>query len=155
MIVSGGHNTVDSGIAAGGALLDAPDRPTAIVGLSDVVALGVLQAMHERGLRAPGDVSVSGFDDIAAAAEAGLTTVRQPILEKGRRVGELLLDAELEPRQVLLPIELVVRDSTGDPQSPRPRRVDRAESGQGALRSSAAASHSSLSRASSSRSSSR
>ena len=47
--------------------------------------------------------------------EAGLTTVRQPILEKGRLVGELLLDAEREPRQVLLPIELVVRDSTGVP----------------------------------------
>jgi DNA-binding LacI/PurR family transcriptional regulator len=113
VIVSGGHNTVDSGIAAGGALLDGPDRPTAIVGLSDVVALGVMQAMHERGLAAPGDVSVSGFDDIAAAADTGLTTVRQPILQKGRRVGELLLDAELEPRQVLLPIELMVRDSTG------------------------------------------
>jgi DNA-binding LacI/PurR family transcriptional regulator len=112
-IVSGGHNTIDSGIAAGGALLDQPDRPTAIVGLSDVVALGVLDALASRGLRAPRDISVSGFDDIAAAEDAGLTTVRQPILEKGRRVGELLLDAELEPRQVLLPIELVVRASTG------------------------------------------
>ena len=78
-----------------------------------MVALGVLEAMRDRGLQAPGDVSVSGFDDIAAAAHAGLTTVRQPILEKGRLVGELLLDAEREPRQVLLPIELVIRDSTG------------------------------------------
>jgi DNA-binding LacI/PurR family transcriptional regulator len=112
-IVSGGHNTVDSGIAAGGALLDGPDRPTAIVGLSDVVALGVLQALQDRGLGAPGDMSVVGFDDIEAAARAGLTTVRQPILDKGRRVGELLLDADLEPRQVLLPIELVVRATTG------------------------------------------
>ena len=103
----------DSGIAAGGALLDRPDRPSAIVGLSDVVALGVLDAMRERGLQAPRDVSVSGFDDIAAAAPAGLTTVRQPILAKGRMVGELLLDAEREPRQVLLPIELVPRGSTG------------------------------------------
>jgi DNA-binding LacI/PurR family transcriptional regulator len=115
VIVSGGHNTVDSGIAAGGALLDDPDRPTAIVGLSDVVALGVLQAMEARGLTAPADVSVSGFDDVEAAARSGLTTVRQPILEKGRRVGELLLDADLEPRQVLLPIELVIRSSTGAP----------------------------------------
>jgi DNA-binding LacI/PurR family transcriptional regulator len=117
VIVSGGHNTPDSGIAAGGALLDRPDRPSAIVGLSDVVALGVLDAMRERGLQAPRDVSVSGFDDIAAAAPAGLTTVRQPILAKGRMVGELLLDAEREPRQVLLPIELIVRDSTGVPAS--------------------------------------
>ncbi|HEY5787824.1 MAG TPA: LacI family DNA-binding transcriptional regulator [Microlunatus sp.] len=115
VIVSGGHNTPDSGIAAGGALLDGPDRPTAIVGLSDVVALGVLEAMRNRGLEAPRDVSVSGFDDIDAAAQAGLTTVRQPILDKGRLVGELLLDAEREPRQVLLKITLVVRDSTGVP----------------------------------------
>lgn len=117
VIVSGGHNTVDSGIAAGGALLDGPDRPTAIVGLSDVVALGVLQAVQDRGLSAPDDVSVVGFDDVEAAARVGLTTVRQPILDKGRRVGELLLDAELEPRQVLLPIELVERSTTGRPNS--------------------------------------
>lgn len=115
VIVSGGHNTVDSGIAAGGALLDDPRRPTAIVGLSDVVALGVLAALRDRGLRAPDDVSVSGFDDIPLAEERGLTTVRQPILEKGRRVGELLLDPGLEPRQVLLPMELMVRSTTGPP----------------------------------------
>lgn len=116
VIVSGGHNTSESGAAAGGALLDDPDRPTAIVGLSDVVAVGVLQAVEARGLRVPDDVSVSGFDDVAAAAELGLTTVRQPIWERGRRVGELLMDPDLEPRQVLLPIELVVRSSTGVPR---------------------------------------
>jgi DNA-binding LacI/PurR family transcriptional regulator len=116
VIVSGGHNAVESGVAAGGALLDGTDPPTAIVGLSDVVALGVLQALQLRGLRAPDDVSVSGFDDVEAASVAGLTTVRQPILSKGRRVGELLLDPDLEPRQVLLPIELVVRQSTASPR---------------------------------------
>lgn len=120
IIVSGGHNAVQSGIAAGGVLLDAPDPPTAIVGLSDVVALGVLQALRDRGLRAPGDISVVGFDDVDAAAEAGLTTVRQPIRDKGRRVGELLLDAALQPRQVLLPIELILRSTTGKPREPRP-----------------------------------
>ena len=116
VIVSGGHNTNASGVAAAKALLDDPDPPTAIVGLSDVVAIGVLQAAEARGLRVPEDVSVSGFDDIAAAAELGLTTVHQPIWEKGHRIGELLLDPELEPRQVLLPIELVVRTSTGVPR---------------------------------------
>ena len=116
VIVSGGHNTNASGVAAAKALLDDPDPPTAIVGLSDVVAIGVLQAAEARGLRVPEDVSVSGFDDIAAAAELGLTTVHQPIWEKGHRIGELLLDPDLEPRQVLLPIELVVRTSTGVPR---------------------------------------
>lgn len=119
VIVSGGHNTRESGAAAGGALLDDPKQPTAIVGLSDVVAIGVLQAVEARGLQVPDDVSVSGFDDVPAAAEMGLTTVRQPIWEKGRRVGELLLDKDLEPRQVLLPIELVIRGSTAAPQRPR------------------------------------
>ena len=71
--------------------------------------------MRDRGLEAPATSRCRGFDDIAAAAQAGLTTVRQPILEKGRLVGELLLDADREPRQVLLPIELVVRASTGVP----------------------------------------
>lgn len=117
VIVSGGHNTTESGAAAASALLDDPDRPTAIVGLSDVVAIGVLQAVEARGLRVPDDISVSGFDDVPAAAELGLTTVRQPIWEKGRLVGELLLDKDLEPRQVLLSIELVVRGSTGAPHS--------------------------------------
>lgn len=126
-IVSGGHNTVESGVAAAGALLDRPaaagalldrpDPPTAIVGLSDVVAIGVLHALRARGLSAPGDVSVVGFDDVEAAAGAGLTTVHQPILDKGRRVAELLLDPELEPRQVLLPVELVERQTTGPPRS--------------------------------------
>ena len=83
------------------------------MGTSDVLALGVLQAMTARSLVAPDDVSVCGFDDIAAAAEAGLTTIRQPIAEKGRRVGELLLDPDAPSRQILLPIELVARASTG------------------------------------------
>ena len=115
-IVSGGHNAALSGVAATDALFDRPEPPTAVIGLSDVVALGALQALSARNLRVPEDVSVSGFDDIAEAAEAGLTTLRQPIVAKGRQVGELLLDPEHEPRQVLLPIELVVRGSTGTPR---------------------------------------
>ncbi len=113
VVVSAGHNAVESGRAAAGWLLDQAEPPTAIVGTSDVLALGALQAMASRGLRSPGDVSVCGFDDIPAAAEAGLTTLRQPIAEKGRRVGELLLDADATERQILLPIELVARSTTG------------------------------------------
>ena len=118
MIISGGHNSIESGATATSWLLD-HDRvpttpmPTAIVGLSDVVALGALQALASRGLSVPADVSVCGFDDITAAEAANLTTVHQPIREKGQHVGRLLLDPESQPRQVLLPISLITRGTTG------------------------------------------
>jgi DNA-binding LacI/PurR family transcriptional regulator len=112
-LLSGGHNSIDSGRSAGARLLSGPDRPTAVVGLSDVLALGLLEAARALALDVPCDVSVCGFDDISAAEPAGLTTVRQPIRERGRRVGELLINPDAPKRQVLLPIELVVRGSTG------------------------------------------
>jgi DNA-binding LacI/PurR family transcriptional regulator len=113
MIVSGGHNSIDSGTTATTWLLDHDQLPTAIVGLSDVLALGALRALANRGLSTPADVSVCGFDDIPAAEAAGLTTVHQPIRDKGQHVGRLLIDPESRPRQVLLPISLVPRATTG------------------------------------------
>jgi len=138
MIISGGHNSIESGATATSWLLDrdriptaptptapiptvptptAPSptapTPTAIVGLSDVLALGAIQALASRGLSVPAEVSVCGFDDITAAAAANLTTVHQPIREKGQHVGRLLLDPESQPRQVLLPISLITRGTTG------------------------------------------
>lgn len=59
------------------------------------------------------DVSVAGFDGIDAALAAGLTTIGQPIEEKGRRAARLLLDPDDPERQVYLPSELVVGTSTG------------------------------------------
>jgi DNA-binding LacI/PurR family transcriptional regulator len=113
VIVSGGHNSIESGASATGWLLDAGELPTAIVCLSDVLALGVLQALASRGLASPDQVSVCGFDDIAAAKAANLTTVHQPIRGKGQHVGRLLINPESTPRQVLLPINLVRRATTG------------------------------------------
>jgi len=133
MIISGGHNSIESGATATSWLLDrdriptaptpmAPTptapiptapTPTAIVGLSDVLALGAVQALASRGLSVPAEVSVCGFDDITAAEAANLTTVHQPIREKGQHVGRLLLDPESQPRQVLLPISLITRGTTG------------------------------------------
>lgn len=78
-------------------LLDLPTPPTAIFACSDVHALGVLQAVQARGLRVPDDVAVVGYDDIELAAYFGLTTVRQPMAEMGRRGLELLLQAVEEP----------------------------------------------------------
>ncbi|MDN5725617.1 MAG: LacI family DNA-binding transcriptional regulator [Propionibacteriales bacterium] len=116
---SGGYNSYEAGRAVASLVIDRQDRPTAVVAISDVLALGFLDAMRTRSLTPGRDLSVVGFDDIAGAEAAGLTTVRQPIEEKGRLVGKLLLDPELPERQVLLPIELVVRSSTG-PVSPTP-----------------------------------
>jgi DNA-binding LacI/PurR family transcriptional regulator len=78
-----------------------------------VLALGAIQALASRGLSVPAEVSVCGFDDITAAAAANLTTVHQPIREKGQHVGRLLLDPESQPCQVLLPISLITRGTTG------------------------------------------
>ncbi len=116
-----GHNSVEAGRAAGAHLLDRQDRPTAIITVSDVLALGVLDAMRQRGLTPGRDVSLSGFDDVPAAAEAGLTTVRQPIAERGRIAGRMLLDPDYTERRIVLPTELVVRSSTGPATTPQTR----------------------------------
>ena len=106
---------VESGRAGAHALLDRAPDTTAIFALSDPLALGAKRAAAERGLSVPGDVSIAGFDDSAPEAE-GLTTIHQPLREKGRVGTELLLrmlagDAEDGARTVL-PTRLVVRGST-------------------------------------------
>jgi DNA-binding LacI/PurR family transcriptional regulator len=139
IIVSAGHNAPASGTSAARWILDQLIRPggpaavTAVVGLSDVVALGVLDVLRSEGIEVPGRLSVCGFDDIPSAAAAGLSTMRQPIAGKGRMVGELLLDPDATPRQVLLPMELVVRSTTGPPPAEHPASRHERQSGQRAL----------------------
>ena len=112
-------NTVDNnraeGAAAAAIALDRLDRATAILSTSEVLALGVLDALRVRGLRPGRDVSVTGFDDIPDAEAAGLTTISQPSVERGRLAGELLLDPPEDParRRLTLPVSLVVRSTTG------------------------------------------
>ena len=112
-------NAPAAGASAAAALLDRHPELTAIACTTDVFALAALEVAAERGLSIPADLSVTGFDDIPQAAGASLTTVRQPMLEKGRVAGHLLLDEGDRPeaRRVLLPTELVVRQSTGPPRS--------------------------------------
>ena len=90
--------------------------PTAVLCMSDVLALAVMDAAARRGLRVPADLSVVGFDDIPEALEAGLTTIAQPIQEKGRRAAELLFSGAA-PRGEVLPVRLVERGSTGPPRA--------------------------------------
>ena len=77
-----------------------PERPTAVLAATDRLALGVIEAAREAGLRVPEDLSVVGFDDIPAprASRPGLTTVRQPLFEKGETAGRLLTEGAAEPR---------------------------------------------------------
>jgi DNA-binding LacI/PurR family transcriptional regulator len=116
------HNSREAGRLAAAHVLDVQDRPTAVVALSDVLALGFAEAARERGLTPGRDLSISGFDDIPDAAFAGLTTVRQPIAEKGRLAGRLAMDPTYPQRRIELPIELVVRASTGPAPRPHPSR---------------------------------
>jgi LacI family transcriptional regulator, galactose operon repressor len=104
-----------------GELLGLDEQPTAIFASTDVQALCVLEAAERVGLSVPGSLSVVGFDDLEAAACAGLTTVRQPLRAGGRRGAELLL-ASLEgpgpaPGTETLPLELVVRRTTAPPRT--------------------------------------
>lgn len=91
------------------------ERPTAVINVSDIGAMGVLDAAADCGLRVPEDVAVMGFDDLFLAAfrAVELTTVRIPRYELGRRATELLLQriagTELERQHIVLPVELVVR----------------------------------------------
>jgi DNA-binding LacI/PurR family transcriptional regulator len=119
--------------------LFAAGEVTAVLAASDVLALAARDVATECGWSVPDDLSVVGFDDIPAAATAGLTTIRQPLVDKGRRAARLLLDVVAahaggtstsqpgdrgageseaakqtpdKPEQIILPTELVVRSST-------------------------------------------
>jgi DNA-binding LacI/PurR family transcriptional regulator len=106
-------NNRASGRRAGHQLLAAEPPPTAVLAISDVLALGVVDAATERGVDVPGRLSVAGFDDIPEAASSGLTTIRQPAEEKGRAAARLLLTPPAGPVEpLLLPTELIVRTST-------------------------------------------
>ena len=98
-------------------LLTRTPRPSALLCASDQLAFGCLQAARDLNLTVPRDVSVVGFDDVpeAAYSDPPLTTVRQPLADKGRRAGELalkLLAGGRPPRPTRLDVSLVERAST-------------------------------------------
>ena len=113
------ENSAEAGESAAAALLDRHPDLTAVACTTDVFALACARAAGRRGWRMPADLSVTGFDDVPEAATVGLTTIRQPMLEKGRVAGQLLLDEGERPaaRHVQLPTELVVRTSTAAPRT--------------------------------------
>ncbi len=89
--ISASGSLIDEGVLVGRMLLTDPDtRPTAVIAQSDLLAVGVIRAAEELGLRVPEDLSVAGFDGIAVdgLGEQTLTTSVQPAVEKGRAAGE-------------------------------------------------------------------
>jgi LacI family transcriptional regulator len=98
-------------------LLALSDPPTAIFASNDVSAFGVMEAVRDRGLRIPDDISIVGFDDIptASSVHPPLTTVRQPLEEMGRRATQMLLALIADPKRPVeridLPTALVARGS--------------------------------------------
>jgi LacI family transcriptional regulator len=110
-----------SGHAAMTTLMDLPEPPTAVVVAADLMAAGAIQAASDRGRRVPDDVAVVGFDDIQIAAllRPSLTTIRQDKRGLGAAAGRALIgmigDPDLAPPVITLPVELVVRESSGGP----------------------------------------
>ncbi|MGA4837860.1 LacI family DNA-binding transcriptional regulator [Streptomyces sp. G45] len=112
----------DFSVAWGRAAVDRvwDERPDALVCANDLIAIGALQRLQERGADVPGDVAVTGFDDIpmAALSAPGVTTVRQPVAELAAEATRLLArrldgDAARPSRTIRLAPELVVRGSSG------------------------------------------
>jgi len=113
-----------AGARAFEALPQGRKRPTAVLAMSDMVAIGVMTAAAQAGINVPDDLSIVGFDDLPVAAwtNPALTTVRQPIVEKGRIAARLLIQL-LQGKHVQSPpplsTRLIVRASTAKPNAAR------------------------------------
>jgi LacI family repressor for deo operon, udp, cdd, tsx, nupC, and nupG len=128
-LVRTGQFTEDSGYEVTLRLLGEPAPPTAIFAANDMMAVGAIAALRDRGLRVPADVSVAGFDGIHLGRylQPPLTTYAQPVAAIARRAVDLLFDAvesggltapragRAPDRSHRLPGELVVRGSTAAP----------------------------------------
>jgi DNA-binding LacI/PurR family transcriptional regulator len=104
------------------AMLDRPDRPTAVLCFSDAFATATVNVAQSLGLRVPEDLSVVGYDDspLATTTRPQLTTVHQEVANKGeaavRALMQVMQDGRPEsPERIMLPTRLVVRESTAPP----------------------------------------
>lgn len=116
-IVECGADSVANAIKGARLLFDKAPDVTAILAMTDVQALGLLEEARRRGIAVPGDLSIVGFDDIPEArlATPALTTVVHPIVEKGRTATRVLFEGG-PPQHVTLPVTLAVRASTAPPR---------------------------------------
>jgi DNA-binding LacI/PurR family transcriptional regulator len=116
-LIVDGDGGISGGIKAVPPLLDLPERPTAIFCFNDMTAIGVINALRQRGYEVPRDFSVAGYDDLEMAAYyfPALTTVRQQTYQLGKQAVEMLLElikgVDGTASQMVEP-ELVIREST-------------------------------------------
>jgi LacI family transcriptional regulator len=119
LVLHGGYDR-GSGYTATRELLRREPGLTAVAAANDAVALGACAALREQGLAVPGDVSVTGFDDLPFSQDAvpALTTYRLPLAAAGARAGRIAAGREDAPDQGVATVEgeLVVRGSTGAPR---------------------------------------
>lgn len=125
-LLVGDSHTIEGGKTAALQALAQSPRPTAMLALGNLIALGAMQALRESGLHVPGDLSLITFDEQpwAALLRPALTTVAQPIDDIGDRAMALLF-SQLEPAptvaataHVTLPVSLIRRDSVSAPPDP-------------------------------------
>jgi LacI family transcriptional regulator len=124
----------DSAVAAAIPLLTRSDRPTAILGANNVIALGLVQAILDLGFRCPADISVVGIDDVpwSGLVRPRVTTAAQPIEEISRVAIEWLLEriasqpSTIAAREMLFPPKLLVGDSCADIRAAEPALSARA-----------------------------
>lgn len=121
-LICEGTYLLGDGIQQTHALLDQPDPPTAIFAGNDAQAAGVYQALYQRNIRIPEQMSVIGFDDVMYTAQMSppLTTIHQPLLEMGRMAANMLLrliaGQPLDSNHVELSTSLVIRESCAAPR---------------------------------------
>ena len=124
-LVQNGEFHIPEAYASALALLALPDPPTAIFASNDHMALAAIDALREKGLRVPEDMSVVGFDGIPQAGQVHppLTTVSQPLAKMGRVATQMLLDQLADPgkpaRRIELSTELIIRGSCQAPRGGR------------------------------------
>lgn len=123
MFLTSDDPSFEMGIQAGKFLAKLDPHPTAIFALTDVTAVGILHGLAQMGLRVPEDVSVMGYDGIPLSAYVmpTLTTIAQPITQMGIKAVEILLNRlrkpDLAPERIVLPNQLIIRESTREVDS--------------------------------------
>lgn len=118
MVGFGDFNEID-GYEEMKKILCFPTRPTAMFCANDLMAIGAMRAIKEKGLKVPSDIAIVGFDDaeVASLVEPPLTTVRPPLEDIGGRAVELIVDVIKNPQrpkeEIILKTKLIVRKSCG------------------------------------------
>lgn len=113
-----GDFTMEGGFGCAKQLLQLEEKPSAIFAANDEMAVGVIQAVQEQGLRVPQDVAVVGFDNvqISRVVQPNLTTIDQPIFQIGVQAMELLMSClegiVLKDKRIVLETNLCIREST-------------------------------------------